>query len=247
MSGLLRGKAALVTGASTETGAAIARALSRQGCAVALHYYHGRTPAEALQKEIRMEGGTVSLHPADLSSPDDVEGLFNSLGPIDVLVNHAHAEIIRKPFPSASWEDCQRQIDVVLKGSWLTCQCFLNRIEQGKSGSIIQVASAQLYKPVTGYTAFTAALSAVIGFTRSLALEVGPLGVRVNAIAPGFTRTKKTPHAPSRVQEKIIRDTPLGRLATPEDLGKAVVFFASELSEFVTGTCLTIDGGRSLS
>lgn len=238
----------MVTAASGERGAAIAKALSRENCAVALHYHKNRASAEGLRDEIEGAGGRAALFQADLSSAEEVRDLFASIaaamGPLRILVNNAHAEIVRRPFLETSWEDFQQQIDVTLKGSWLTCSHFLRQMEKGEKGAIIQVLSAQLNDPVKGYTALASALSALAGFSKNLALEVGPSGVRVNSIAPGFTITENTPHAPEWVREKIIKETPLGRLATPEDIGKAVVFFASDLSEFITGTCLPIDGGK---
>ncbi len=250
MSGLLKGKAALVTAASSARGAAIARALAGEDCRVALHYYKNKASAEKLLKEISGNGGMAAIHQADLSSPEEVENLFlsiaGSVGPLCVLVNNAHAEIMRHSFLETPWVECSRQIEVTLKGSWLTCSHFIKQIRKGEKGSIIQILSGQLSQPVPGYTSLVSALSALDGFSKNLAVEVGPIGVRVNAIAPGFTKTEKTPHAPKWVQEKIIRETPLGRLTTPEDIGRAAVFFASDLSEFITGACLTVDGGKRL-
>ncbi|MBI5184570.1 MAG: SDR family oxidoreductase [Nitrospinae bacterium] len=246
---LLKGKAALVTAASGERGAAIATALSREGCAVALHYYKNKATAEGLRDAIKDAGGRAASFQADLSRAEEVENLFSSvaaaMGPLQILVNNAHAEIVRRPFLETTWDDFQRQIDVTLKGSWLACSQFIRRMDKGAKGSIIQVLSAQLNDPVKGYTALASALSALAGFSKNLALEAGPLGVRVNSVAPGFTMGENTPHAPEWVREKIIQETPLGKLATPEDIGKAVVFFASDLSEFITGTCLAVDGGKS--
>lgn len=250
MPSLLKGKAALITAASSERGAAIAAALSGEGCAVALHYYKNKAAAENTQEKINEKGGRAEIFQADLSSDKEVETLFvnisGCMGRLQILVNNAHAEIIRKPFLESSWPEYQRQLEVALKGSWLTCRHFTKQMGDGREGSIVQILNAQLNQPVPGYGAFVSALSALDGFSKNLALEAAPLGIRVNAVAPGFTKTEKTPHAPPRAQEKIIRETPLGRLATPEDIGNAVVFFASGLSGFVTGTCLTVDGGRAL-
>ncbi len=247
---LLKGKAALITAASSERGVGIARVLAQNGCAVALHFHKNQDHAEKLQEEIEGKKGKAVICQADLSSEEEIDNLFeklaNSMGNIDILVNNAHAKITRRSFPEATWQECQDQMNVILKGSWHTCRCFLRQVNQNNGGSIIQILSGQINQPIAGYSAFSSALSALAGFSKSLALEAAPLGVRVNAIAPGFIKTEKTPNAPPWVQEKILAETPLGRLANPEDLGKGVLFFASHLSEFITGTCMTLDGGREL-
>jgi 3-oxoacyl-[acyl-carrier protein] reductase len=114
---------------------------------------------------------------------------------------------------------------------------------KNSEGSIINILNTQVNMPVKGYSSFTTAMSAMVGMTRNLALEVGNDGVRVNMIAPGFIVGKKSEHAPFFIQEKIIEQTPLKRLATPEDVANAVLFLASNLSGFVTGGYLVVDGG----
>ncbi len=101
-------------------------------------------------------------------------------------------------------------------------------------------------EPVKGYTCHTTAQSALVGFTRSLAVELGSSGVTVNLINAGFTLAKKTPHAPPRVQKEMVEQTPLKRLALPIDIAKAVLFYTTDLSDFVTGNCLSVDGGKTM-
>ena len=114
-------------------------------------------------------------------------------------------------------------------------------------GSIINLITSQVDHPVKGYSSFITAASALTGFTKNLAVEAGEKGIRVNMIAPGFVLTGHTPYAPQHVQDAIAKATPMGRLATPDDIAKGVLFLASDLSRFITGQSLVIDGGYSLS
>ncbi|MBI5194133.1 MAG: SDR family oxidoreductase [Nitrospirae bacterium] len=119
--------------------------------------------------------------------------------------------------------------------------------KQRKGGSIINILTSQTEHPVSGYSSYVTAASALTGFTRNLAVEAGCMGVRVNMIAPNFVLTSHTPNAPQHVHDAIIKSTPLGRLATPNDIAKVVLFFASDLSEFITGCYFVVDGGYGLS
>ncbi len=247
----ITGKVALVTGGSNDTGAAICRALADAGSSVVIQYYKNRDKAGGLCKYIGSHGGISACCYADLSDKTSIDELFSFIkdkfGRLDILVNNAHMEITRSFFPGVSWEEHQEQIAVMVKGIFHCCKNAVSLMEGCSGGSIINILTTLIDRPVKGYSSFITSASALAGFTKNLAVEAGEMGIRVNMIAPGFVESGKTPYAPMHVQEAIAKGTPLGRLATPQDIAGGVLFFASDLSRFVTGQTLVIDGGRSLS
>ena len=247
----LKSKVALVTGGSNDTGRAICHALAGAGATVIIHYNNNKDRGEKTCREIQSAGGIAVSYGADVSDKSSVVSLFrfikDKFGRLDILVNNAHMPITRSFFPDITWEEHQGQIDVMVKGTFYCTQGGIPIMSDHGSGSIINILTTQIEQPVRGYSSYVTASSALVGFTRNLAVEMGCKGIRVNMVVPGFVLTGHTPGAPAHVQEAIARSTPLGRLATPADIAKAVVFFASDLSEFITGSYLVIDGGYSLS
>lgn len=244
-------KVALVTGGSNDLGRAICHALAGAGASVILHYYKNKSAAEKTCREISKAGGTAIACGADISDKGAIDLLFQLVqkrfGRLDILVNNAHLPITRNYFPDVSWEEHQEQIDVMLKGAFYCSREAVAIMQKQDGGAIINILTSHIAHPVRGYSSYATAASALVGFTRNLAVEVGGKGIRVNMIAPGFVLAGHTPHAPAHVQEAIARATPLGRLATPEDIANAVLFFASDLSRFITGSCLEVDGGHHLT
>lgn len=247
----LVGKIALITGGSNDIGEAICRTLSKAGASIVIHYYKNRAKAEKTCRDITSAGGIAVACGANISNESSVDSLFkfisDNFGRLDILVNNAHLPITRTPITEATWEEHQEQIDVMLKG---TFYCSYQAIEiMGKvgNGSIINILTSQIDRPVKGYSSYVTASSGLLGFMKNLAIEVGDKGIRVNMVSPGFVLTGHTPHAPAHVQEAIADATPLGRLAKPEDIAKTVLFFASDLSDFITGSYLVVNGGYSLS
>jgi len=248
---LLAGKIALVTAGSNDSGEAICHSLSESGAKVIIHYFKNKDRADKTCNEINSSGGSAVSWGADISDEGSVESLFKFIkdrfGRLDILVNNAHLPITRSFFHEVTWEEYQEQIDVMVKGTFYCSKEAVSIMSGQGSGSIINILTSQIDHPVKGYSSYVTASSALVGFTRNLAVEAGDKGIRVNMIAPGFVLTGHTPHAPLHVQEAIKRSTPLGRLATPDDVAKAVLFFASDLSSFITGSYLVVDGGYSLS
>src|SRR3972149_1577436 len=247
----LEGKTALVTGGGKDLGQAVCRVLAEAGAAVILHYYKNESEAEKTGREINEMRGTAVACGADISDKGSVDLLFQFIqerfARLDILVNNAHLPITRNYFPGVSWEEHQEQIDVMLKGAFYCSREAVAIMGKQDGGSIINILTSQIDHPVRGYSSYVTAASALAGFTRNLAVEVGGKGIRVNMIAPGFVLTGHTPHAPAHVQETIAKATPLGRLATPEDIASAVLFFGSDLSRVITGSHLVVDGGHHLS
>lgn len=246
----LKGKVALITGGSNDVGEAICRGLAGADASVIIHYYKNRTGAEKTCKAITSEGGRAAIYGVDIADKNSVVSLFKFVkerfGRLDILVNNAHLPITRCFFEDATWEEHQEQIDVMVRGTFYCCREAVPLMSEQGCGSVVNILTSQIDHPVKGYSSLVTAASALTGFSRNLAVEMGNKGIRVNMIAPGFVLTGHTPHAPVHVQEAIAKATPLGRLATPEDIAKAVLFFASDLSGFITGAYLTVNGGYHL-
>ena len=247
----LAGKVALVTGGSNDTGAAICRILAEAGSSVVIQYYKNRNKADKVCEYIDSQGGIAANCFVDLSDKASIDELFSFIkdkfGRLDILVNNAHLPITRSFFSEVEWEEHQEQIDVMVKGTFHCSKKAVFMMVENGGGSIVNLITTQVNHPVKGYSSLVTAASALTGFTKNLAVEAGEKGIRVNMIAPGFVLTGHTPYAPLHVQKAIAKATPLGRLATPDDIARGVLFFASDLSQFITGQYLVIDGGYNLS
>lgn len=246
----LAGKVALVTGGSNDTGAAICRILAGAGSSVVIQYYKNRDKADKVCEYIGSKGGIAANCFVDLSDKVSIDELFSFIkdkfGRLDIVVNNAHLPITRSFITEVEWEEHQEQIDVMVKGTFHCSKKAVSMMVENGGGSIVNLITTQINHPVKGYSSFVTAASALTGFTKNLAVEAGEKGIRVNMIVPGFVLTGHTPYAPQHVHDAIAKATPLGRLATPDDIARGVLFFASDLSRFMTGQSLVIDGGYSL-
>lgn len=252
-----RGQVVLVTGASRGIGAAIARAFATEGAYVVLNYLSNHEAAQSTEAACREAGRSVGgdawALQADVTDAaqvrDMVARVTSELGRIDVLVNNAFAPYRfdpqrRKRYWETEWSDYQSQFDGAVRATHNVCQAVLPGMRERARGAIINVVSDLVEHPVVPYHDYATAKSALVGFSRNLAAELGPCGVRVNCVAPGLVfptdASRATPHA---VQEAIAAQTPLGRIARPEDVAGPVLFLASDWARFVTGQVLLADGG----
>ena len=253
---LLSGKVALVTGASRGIGAAIARELAAHGAAVGVNYVRGRDPAEQVVREIQAAGGRALALQADVRDGQAVHAMADALadafGGVDVLVNNAlhnyrFDPVANKPFPRMEWDDYQDQVDGTLRAAFHTCGAVLPHFERRGGGRIVNILTNLITHPVVQYHAYTTAKSAMLGFSRNLAAELGPQGVTVNMVAGGLIMTTAASEPTTvEVQEIVRGSTPLRRLGQPEDIGRAVVAFASDLMGFATGQYVALDGGLTM-
>lgn len=248
-----KGKVVLVTGAGRGIGAAIARAFASEGALVVVNYLQDASSAAQVVEDCQQRGGDAWAVQADVSSAPAVNTMvaqvLQEMGKIDVLVNNAFAAYSfdpeqRKMFWELAWDDYQRQLDGAVRATFNVCQAVLPHFKKRSQGAIINLASDLAERPSVPYHDYTTAKSALIGFSRNLAAELGPLGIRVNCVAPGLVY----PTAASRQTKEEVRDmltaqTPLRRIATPEDVAGPVLFLASEWSGFMTGQTLFVDGG----
>jgi len=236
----LEGKRALVTGASRGIGRAIAEELARAGAYVVVGYRSGRDEAEQLAKEI---GGAAVQ--ADVSSPEDARRLVDEAGDIDVLVNNAG--LTRDGLLARmSDDDWRTVIDTNLSSVFYTCRAVTRPMMKRRAGSIVNISSVVGVHGNWGQTNYAASKAGIIGFTKSLARELGSRGIRANVVAPGYVKTQLTEVLPEEATAAMISNTPLARVAEPHEVAGAVRFLASEAASFITGEVLLVDGGLGM-
>ena len=242
----LAGRTALVTGASRGLGRAIAYRLAQDGADIAINYSRQQASAESLASEIRSFGARAMICQADIGSAPEVKSMVDRVsaefGAIDVLVNNAaifHAADLAQ-YDHAQYSELQR---VNVGGIINTTAAVVEEMKSRRFGRIINLTSIAAHGTSLPGTTFYAATKAAVGLlTRRFAMELGPFGITVNAVAPGFVPTDMT--AGGLSLDNVIKATMVGRLGNPEDIAHAVAFLASPESGFITAQTLTVDGGR---
>ncbi|KPH79958.1 3-oxoacyl-ACP reductase [Bosea vaviloviae] len=252
-----RDKTILVTGASRGIGAALAKAFAAEGGLVIVNYRRSEAAAQAVVEACRAAGGQAVAIAADVTDPEAVAAMIARIaeeaGRLDAVVNNAFAPYVFDPddrarFWETPWSAYQAQVDGALKATYTVCQAVLPLMRQRGRGSIVNMATDLVARPSIAYHDYTTAKAALIGFSRNLATELGPLGIRVNCVAPGLVYpTDASRGTREAVKDMLIAQTPLGRIATPEDVAGPVLFLASDWSGFVTGQTLHVDGGLVMS
>jgi len=236
----LEGKLALVTGASRGIGRAIAQELARAGAVVVVGYRSGKDEAEQLAAEI---GGRAVQ--ADVSSPDDAKRLVDEAGDIDVLVNNAG--LTRDGLLARmSDDDWRAVIETNLSSVFYTCRAVTRPMMKKRRGAIVNISSIVGVHGNWGQTNYAASKAGIIGFTKSLARELGSRGIRANVVAPGYVKTQLTEVLPEEATRAMLQNTPLGRIAEPEEVAGAVRFLCSDDASFITGEVLLVDGGMGI-
>ncbi|MFZ5566300.1 MAG: 3-oxoacyl-ACP reductase [Pseudomonadota bacterium] len=248
-----QGQVILVTGASRGIGAAIARAFAAEGGFVVVNYLRNEAAAEAVVAACKAAGGDAWALRADVGDAAQVQAMVaqvqSELGRIDVLVNNAFAPYRfdpeqRKRYWETDWADYQAQFEGAVRTTHQVTQAVLPGMRQRAQGCIINLASDLVERPVVPYHDYATAKSALVGYSRNLAAELGPLGIRVNCVAPGLVYPTDASRATKEdVKEGIVAQTPLRRIARPEDVAGPVLFLASDWSRFMTGQVLVVDGG----
>jgi 3-oxoacyl-[acyl-carrier protein] reductase len=244
-------RVALITGSSRGLGSAIARQLARDGLAVAVNGRSAQGGAADLAGVIRDAGGVAEAFAADVTDEAQVAELVaavaRSLGPVDVLVLNATGPQPDAPLTDVAWQDHVAQLDFFVKSPVLLVRAVLPGMREKGSGRIVHVDSEVVDRPPPGRTAYATAKSAQIGLARSSARELAPLGITVNAVAPGFIPVERHVDVPDAERSAYLATVPAGRMGTPEDIAHAVSFFASAEAGFVTGQRIVVDGGRGLT
>ena len=248
---MLDGKVAIITGSSRGIGAATAKLLAAQNAKVVVNFTQNRERAEAVLAEIVAAEGQAMVVQADVTVPEQVAAMVEKteaeFGAVDILVNNANMDFVIKPFLQYSWGDFEQKLMHEMKASFLCCQAVGPGMVERGSGCIVNVSSGLSRVPGEGFVAHTSAKSALDAFSKTLALELGPHGVRVNVVAPGLTLTDATANQPKEMQDAIAAHTPLRRLANPDDIAGAVAFFCIDWSRFVTGTYMPVCGGTQMT
>jgi 3-oxoacyl-[acyl-carrier protein] reductase len=236
----LDGKTALVTGASRGIGRAIAVELARAGASVVVGYRSGRDEGEALAREIN--GRAVQ---ADVAVPEEAANLVEEAGDLDILVNNAG--LTRDGvLARMSDDDWRAVLETNLSSVFYTCRAVTRGMMKRRAGAIVNVSSIVGVRGNWGQTNYAASKAGIIGFTKSLAQELGSRGVRANVVAPGYIKTQLTDVIPDEARAKMLDLTPLGRLGEPEHVAGAVRFLCSEEASFITGGVLLVDGGLGM-
>jgi 3-oxoacyl-[acyl-carrier protein] reductase len=236
----LAGKRALVTGGSRGIGRAIAVELGHAGADVVVAYHGAAAEAEAVAAEI---GGRAVR--ADVSDPASARALVEEAGDVDILVNNAG--LTRDGLLARmSDDDWRAVIETNLSSVFYTCRAVARPMMKRRSGAIVNVSSIVGVHGNWGQTNYAASKAGIIGFTKSLARELGSRNVRANVVAPGYVKTRLTEVLPEEATSAMLGNTPLGRLGEPEDVAGAVRFLCSDEASFVTGAVLLVDGGLGM-
>lgn len=242
----LSGKVAVVTGSSRGIGASIAKILAAQGAKVVINHRNSPEGAAEVVAAIKESGGEALAIQADVSQSSEAQRLIketvDSYGQIDILVNNAGTtrDTLIMTMKDEDW-------DLVLKtnlsSTYYCSKAVVRPMMKKRSGRIINITSVVGLAGQAGQTNYAASKAGIIGFTKSLAKEVGSRNITVNAVAPGFVPTALTEVLPETMMQAAVANTPLGRLGTVEDVANAVLFLASDEAAFITGQILTVDGG----
>ncbi|MFH0860370.1 MAG: 3-oxoacyl-[acyl-carrier-protein] reductase [Candidatus Altiarchaeota archaeon] len=243
---LLEEKVMLVTGASRGIGAAIARRSAAEGANVVVNYFRSANDAKRVVKEIANSGGNAISVKADVSDLAQVRRMvaktLKELGGVDVLVNNAGI-VKDRTLKNMTLDKWNAVLNVNLKGAYNCCKCVIPHMIEKRSGRIINIASIVGQAGNVGQVNYAASKAGMIGLTKALARELAPKGINVNAVSPGHIKTDMIASIPDNIRKEILRNIPLGRAGTADEVADAVVFLASDMSEYITGQVINVNGG----
>ena len=241
-----KNKTVLVTGGSRGIGATIAESFAKKGANIALNYAGSTEVAEETAKKINALGVKCKLYQTDVSDLSQVEAMIKEIeedfSTIDILINNAG---ITKDslFMRMKEEDWDNVIAVNLKGVYNTSKSVIRGMIKRRMGKIISITSVVALSGNIGQANYAASKAGVIGFTKSLAQEVGSRNIQVNSVAPGYIETSMTENIPQNIKDELIKKIPSGRIGTPQDVANTVLFLASEEADYITGQVISVNGG----
>jgi 3-oxoacyl-[acyl-carrier protein] reductase len=245
----LVGRTALVTGSTTGLGKALARCLGLAGARVALNYANDTARAEAALTELTAQGVTAGLFRADVTSEPEIDGMFTaiegSLGPVDIVVVNATPPQPHKPIEEYDWEFHRQMLDFFVKSPYLLTRRALPGMKSRRRGRLVNVTSEVFHLGVAPFSAYVAAKGGQTGWSRSMCHELAPFGITVNMIAPGWIPVERHADDPQAEKDAYLATIPLGRWGTPDDVGWAAVYLASDEAAFVTGQTIAVNGGKT--
>ncbi len=246
-------RVALVTGASRGLGEAIARKLAGSGARVAVNYFGSADRAERIVDGIRQSGGQAEAFKGDVRDEQEVTRLVDEvqarLGPIEILVVNATGPQPYVKIEDLSWKHCLDQLEFFVKSPVLLAKAVLPGMKERRYGRIINIGSEVFEQGVAEFSSYVSAKGAQLGLTRSWANELGPWGITVNLVAPGWVPVERhTLEGATEAHKQAYAATvPLRRMGTPDDVAAAVAFLASDAAAFITGQKVSVNGGRTLT
>jgi len=244
-------RVALVTGASSGIGAATARLLAARGMRVVVNYLSSAAAAEQVVADIEAEGGRAMAVQADVREPAAVAAMVErtraAWGEVDVLVHNALTPYAVKPFQEMTWDELGGKLDDEMRAAFVVTKAVLPGMAKLGGGRIIFLGTGLSRRPREGMIALGTAKAALTQFARYLAQELGPAGVTVNVVEPGpVDETRMASTLDTQLKQRQVAATPMGRLARPADVARAVAFYADEDNSFMTGTTAAVNGGMAM-
>ncbi|MBF0553316.1 MAG: glucose 1-dehydrogenase [Nitrospirae bacterium] len=243
----LSGKTALVTGGARGIGRQVCLRLAEAGAVVIINYAKSADAALSLQSEI---GQNAGIFRADVSKEDEVRAMFDYIKKthkrLDILVNNAGVikDNLLIAMEQSEWD---KVLDVNLRGTFLCSKYAAEMMMANKSGRVVNIASVAAVKCSRGQTNYAASKGGIVSFTKACAVELAPKGILVNAILPGMIETDMSARVRKRAADAIISAIPLGRIGAPDEVAALAVFLASDLSSYITGQAIPVDGGMTVS
>ncbi|MBV9228538.1 MAG: SDR family oxidoreductase [Chloroflexi bacterium] len=247
----LQGKVALIAGGGRGIGAATAKLLAARGASVVVNYLKNSASAEQVITRIRANGGQAIAVQANVRDAHQAESLvqeaLNAYGRIDILVNSTTPSGVFKPFEQISWDEFAQGINNELKAAFMLTKAVLPTMQQQHYGRIIYIASGLAKVPsMDGAISIGTAKNGLVAFTKYIAKEYGPSGITANIVSPGMVETELSAMVPAEYKQRVAAIAPLRRIAQPEDIARAIAFFASDDSGFMTGTYAPVNGGMAM-
>lgn len=250
MSNDLKGRVALVTGASRGLGASIAEGLAKRGAKVAINYFGSADRAEKLAGEIRSAGGMAAAFQADVRDEAQVARLIGEMrarfGPVEILVCNATGPQPMIKLEELTWQSCLDQLEFFVKSPLLLAKAVLPVMKERKWGRIIQIGSEVFERGVPEFSNYVSAKGAQLGLTRSWAMELAPHGITVNLVAPGWIPTERHAGDSQEMKDAYAAGVPMKHMGEAADIAEAVAYLASDWAKFVTGQKLSVNGGHTL-
>ncbi len=244
----LKGKVVLITGASRGIGETTAKLFALFGARVVVNFYLGKSDADRIVREIIESGGEAIAVQANITYSDQANSMvgraIEEFGTIDILVNNAVRDYKAVPFLDLTWDEIEKDIDVIVKGAFYCSKACIPAMLRSGGGKIINVTSIAVDDPPPGHAKYVLAKSALSGMTRSLAAEYAAKNIQVNTVAPSFVETDLVSQVTDGLRKQIAKDTPMQRLASPIEVAKAIVFLASSFASYTTGQKLMVTGGK---
>ena len=249
MSQTLTDHVALITGSTTGLGFGIAKVLGQAGAKVIMNYYNDEERADRAFSEFKSlgcDGVLVRGNAIDESSVQEIVNIGESkFGPIDIIVPNATPDQPLKPIEEYDWSFYQQMLDFFVKSPYLLTRATIDQMKNKKWGRIVNISSEVYQLSVSPFSAYVSAKGGQIGWTRSMSKELASFGITVNTVNPGWIPTERHIDEPQDEKDSYLKNIPAGRWGTPDDVGEAVAYFASEEASFITGQTLCVNGGNS--